>query len=133
MKSPVKNWSDAKWRSWVVSLLRRGTMKFPPRNEALRAAKTEKKINEKTGRIAQHYQCAGCLQEFPAKGVVADHILPVVDTVRGFVDWNTYIERMFCPVENLQILCNNGENSCHHKKTKQERECRKNGKCGTSS
>ena len=126
MKSPVKNWSDAKWRSWVVSLLRRGTMKFPPRNEALRAAKTEKKINEKTGRIAQHYQCAGCLQEFPAKGVVADHILPVVDTVRGFVDWNTYIERMFCAIDKWQIICR----SCHDVKSAQERKDRK---CGISS
>ena len=130
MKSPVKNWSDAKWRSWVVSLLRRGTMKFPPRNEALRAAKTEKKINEKTGRMAQHYRCAICLGEFPAKGVCIDHVQSVVDPNGSFVDWNTYIERMFCPVENLQVLCNNGENSCHHKKTKQERKDRK---CGTSS
>ena len=126
MKSPVKNWSDAKWRSWVVSLLRRGTMKFPPRNEALRAAKTEKKINEKTGRMAQHYRCAGCLQEFTAKGVVADHILPVVDTVRGFVDWNTYIERMFCAIDKWQIICR----SCHDVKSAQERKDRK---CGTSS
>lgn len=128
MKSPIPEWSDARWRSWVVSLLRRGTMKFPPRNEALRAAKTGKKINEKTGRMAQHYQCAGCLQEFPAKGVVADHISPVIEPEVGFIDWNTYIVRMFCSVENLQVLCNNGENSCHHKKTKQEREWRKNGK-----
>lgn len=121
MKSPVKNWTDAKWRSWVVSLLRRGTMKFPPRNEALRAAKTEKKINEKTGRMAQHYRCAECLQEFPAKGVCADHIQPVIDPNGSFVDWNTYIERMFCPVENLQILCF----ACHDLKSSAERIKRK--------
>ena len=126
IKSPVKNWTDAKWRSWVVSLLRRGTMRFPPRNEALRAAKTEKKINEKTGRMAQHYQCAGCLQEFPAKGVVADHISPVIEPGVGFIDWNTYIVRMFCSVENLQVLCS----TCHDVKSAQERKDRK---CGTSS
>ena len=121
MKSPVKDWTDAKWRSWVVSLLRRGTMKFPPRNEALRAAKTEKKINEKTGRMAQHYKCAECLQEFPAKGVVVDHIQPVIDPNGSFVDWNTYIERMFCSVENLQILCS----ACHDIKSSNEKQQRK--------
>lgn len=125
MKSPVKNWTDAKWRSWVVSLLRRGSMRFPPRNEALRAAKTEKKINEKTGRMAQHYRCAECLQEFPAKEVQVNHIDPVIGD-SGFIDWDTYIERMFCPVENLNVLCR----TCHDVKSAQERKDRK---CGTSS
>ncbi len=128
IKSPVKKWTDAKFKGWIISLLRRGTMKFPPRNECLKAAKTEKKINEKTGRMAQHFKCAGCGGECTSTNVVADHISPVVDPDVGFIDWNTYIERMFCPVDNLQVLCNNGENSCHHKKTKQEREWRKNGK-----
>ena len=119
MKSSVKNWSDAKFKGWIISLLRRGTMKFPPRNEALRAAKTEKKINEKTGRIAQHYRCAGCKEEFPAKGVQVNHIQPVVGD-SGFIDWNTYIERMFCPVEKLNVLCS----SCHDGATQQEKEKR---------
>ena len=122
--------TNSKLKSWLISGLRRMTMRYPPRNEALRAAKTEKKINEKTGRLAQHYRCAICLGEFPAKGVCIDHVQSVVDPNGSFVDWNTYIERMFCPVENLQVLCNNGENSCHHKKTKQERKDRK---CGISS
>lgn len=121
MKSPVKNWTDAKWRSWVVSLLRRGTMKFPPRNDALRAAKTEKKINEKTGRMAQHYECAYCKGQFSAKNVCVDHIQPVIDPNGSFVDWNTYIERMFCSVENLQVLCGD----CHDVKSKEERIQRK--------
>lgn len=125
MKSPIDGWSDAKWRSWVISLLRRGTMRFPPRNEALRAAKTEKKINEKTGRMAQHYACAICKSEFPAKGVVVDHIEPCVSTIDGFIDWNTYIERMFCPIENFQVACEN----CHTNiKTKLEKEITKETK-----
>ena len=121
MKSPIKGWSDAKWRGWIVSLLRRGTMKFPPRNEALRAAKTEKKINASSGRLAQHYRCAGCKEEFPAKGVCVDHIQPVIDPNGSFVDWNTYIERMFCPVDKLQVLCS----SCHDLKSSKERIKRK--------
>lgn len=124
MKSPIKGWTDAKWRGWIVSLLRRGTMRYPPRNDALRAAKTEKKINEKTGRLAQHYQCAMCLGEFPAKSVCVDHIQPVIDPNGSFVNWDTYIERMFCPVENLQILCS----LCHDVKTQKEKDVKKNNK-----
>lgn len=121
MKSPVKGWTDAKWKGWIVSLLRRGTMRFPNRNDALRAAKTIKKINKLTGRLAQHYRCAKCKKEFSAKGVVVDHINPVVDTNQGFVDWNTFIERMFCPIENLQVLCVD----CHNVKTAKEKGKRK--------
>ena len=92
----------------------------------LRAAKRGKKINPLTGRMAEHYECAECHQLFPLKQVCKDHILPVVDTVRGFVDWNTYIERMFCAIDKWQIICR----SCHDVKSAQERKDRK---CGTSS
>lgn len=124
MKSPVKNWTDAKWKQWVVSLLRRGTMRFPNRNFVLNAAKTGKKINPASGRLAQHYKCAKCKKEFPAKHVAIDHIQPVVDAKVGFVDWNTFIERMFCTVDNLQVLCSN----CHDIKTAKEKTQRKSNK-----
>ena len=113
--------TNSKLKSWLISGLRRMTMRYPPRNEALRAAKTEKKINEKTGRIAQHYRCAGCKEEFPAKGVCVDHTTPVIEPEVGFIDWNTYIVRMFCSVENLQVLCS----SCHDLKSSKERIKRK--------
>ena len=121
MKSPVVGWTDAKWKGWIVSLLRRGTMRFPPRNDALRAAKTEKKINTLTGRMAQHYECCSCKEQFTAKGVVVDHVEPVIPVGVGFTTWDEYIERMFCPVDNLQVLCG----TCHDVKSKEERQLRK--------
>lgn len=121
MKSPVKTWTDAKWRSWVISLLRRGTLRFPNRNEVLKEAKTDKKINAASGRMAQHYRCAECLGDFPASKVAVDHIQPVVCPQQGFQNWDTYIERMFCTKENLQVLCE----VCHTKKSFKEKEERK--------
>jgi hypothetical protein len=79
-------------------------------------AKTEKKINKKTGRLAQHYLCNGCGKEFVAKDVQADHIQPVVGE-EGFISWDVYIERMFCDKQNFQCLCTS--------KTKKERSGRK--------
>ena len=122
MKSPIAGWTDAKFKGWIISLLRRGTMRWPPRNEALAKAKTEKKINTATGRMAQHFKCAVCLQDYSAKNVVVDHIEPVVLPGIGFIDWNTYIERMFCSVENLQVLCK----TCHDIKSSTEKTQRKN-------
>lgn len=121
LKSPVGSWTDAKFKGWVISLLRRGTLRFPNRTEVLNEAKTKKKINKATGRMAQHYRCAGCKKEFPLSKVAVDHIKPVVDTNTGFVSWDEYIKRMFCPKENLQVLCD----GCHDIKSEAERGKRK--------
>ncbi len=121
LKSPVPTWTNAKFKGWIIALLRKGTMRFPPRNEALKAARTEKKINVKTGRMAQHFKCAGCGGEFTSTNVVADHIYPVVDPNKGFVNWDTYIERMFCTKDNFQCLCS----ECHDVKSAEERTQRK--------
>ncbi len=108
--------TPTKYRSWVISLLRRGTMRWPPRNECLKEAKTERRINFVTGRLAQHYRCAGCKEEFPLSQVCIDHIEPVVPA-EGFSTWDNYITRMFCPKSNLQVLCK----LCHDVKTKLEK------------
>lgn len=121
MNSPIPNWSKAKFKGWIISLLRKGTLRYPPRNEVLKEAKTEKKINPSSGRMAQHYKCAKCRQEFPLSKVYVDHVVPVVDPVIGFIDWNNYIERMFCHKENLQVLCS----VCHDAKTAIEKGRRK--------
>lgn len=113
--------SDARFKGWIISLLRKGSMRWPPYSEALNKAKTTKKKNPKTGRIAQHFKCKGCKKDFPRKEVVVDHIKPVVDTIEGFVSWDTYIERMFCSAKGLQILCG----TCHDIKSNKEREERK--------
>jgi len=121
MKSPIKSWSDAKFKGWIISLLRRGTMRWPPRNEALAKAKTEKKINTATGRMAQHYECAECKGQFTAKNIAVDHIQAVIDPYDGFIDFSVYIERMFCGVDNLQVLCKD----CHDVKSAKEKGHRK--------
>lgn len=114
-------WTEARYRSFVTSTLRAGSRKWPPKYETLNAAKTEKKINKATGRLAQHYLCAMCEQEYTQKDVQVDHIKPVIDPKKGFVSWDTYIDRMFCEGKNLQVLCK----VCHAEKTKIEKEISK--------
>jgi 5-methylcytosine-specific restriction endonuclease McrA len=116
-RASPKEWTDARRHSFIVSALRYGSRRWPPRFEVLEEAKTEKKINKATGRMAQHYLCATCCNEFSATGVQVDHIEPIVDP-QGFTTWDVYIEKMFCGKENLQVLCK----ACHALKTKLERK-----------
>lgn len=112
------NWSEGRIKSFVVSVLRAGARRWPPKYETLADACIGQKINAKSGRLAKHYLCNSCKKEFPAKDVEVDHISPVVHTVDGFLDWNEFIKRLYCDKDNLQVLCK----PCHKKKTKEERK-----------
>nr|BDD47185.1 hypothetical protein 3 [bacterium] len=110
-------WTEARFRSFITSQLRKATYKWPPKNEALRRAKIKRGV----------YRCNACKQEVPTsvkekgkrkQNVFVDHINPVIDPKKGFTTWDTFIERLFCEIENFQVLCR----KCHDEKTKGERE-----------
>lgn len=78
-----------------------------------------KKDGTRTKIDGREHLCAECKQwKRSSKGNKAsiDHIDPVVDPKVGFVDLNTYFQRMWVPKSKLQKLC--GE--CHQKKTNAE-------------
>ena len=123
-KKPVEKpradgqWTESRFNSFIKSALRKASIKWPPKYQVKKEAEVGKKINKSTGRIAMHYCCAGCSDHFPNSYVSVDHILPVVDPTTGFVSWDDVIERMFCEIDGLQVLCKD----CHDEKTKQEKE-----------
>lgn len=98
-------------QTWMIGVLRRASLRWLPINN------TRKKARVSRGK----YLCAGFKREphVVAKSVnkknnvFVDHINPV----GKFIDWNTFIEKLFCGEENLQVLCL----ECHKKKTKQEK------------
>lgn len=114
-------WSEGRIKSFITSTLRGGLRRWPPKWETLKEAKVGKKINEKSGRLAEHYKCASCKKEYVSKDVEVDHIKPVVCPKKGFVSWDEFIKRLYCPKENLQCLCK----KCHKEKTNQEKLKRK--------
>lgn len=103
--------------------------RWPAKWEALEAACVGSLTNPKTGRKAKHYKCAMCGNIFVAKDVEVDHVLPVVDPVVGFVSWDEFIKRLYCPKENLQVL----DKECHKLKTASERIARKTSQKPPSS
>jgi 5-methylcytosine-specific restriction endonuclease McrA len=58
------------------------------------------------------YLCAVCNDIFARKQIQVDHII----AVGRFIDFNTYIERLFCESSGLRVLCID----CHKKKTKKD-------------
>lgn len=110
-------WTESRYQSFVKSVLRSGSRKWPPKFEALNAAKRGKQVNVKTGWLAEHYECAECHKRFPAKDIQVDHVVPVVP-VTGFETWDNVIENLFCEADNLQVLCK----PCHKLKSQKERQ-----------
>ena len=62
------------------------------------------------------YQCNVCSKWFPEKKINIDHIIPA-GSLRNANDLPGFVERLFCEVDNLQVLCQ----GCHDIKTKQEK------------
>lgn len=124
MKNRLYNdgeWTEARYRAFVISALRAYMKRFPPKWKALKAAMVGKKVNKHSGRMAEHYLCASCGDFFIARDVQVDHIDPVISPSDGFQDWWTFISRLYCEADNLQVLCK----PCHKDKTNKERKERK--------
>src|SRR5882672_2578252 len=105
-------WTEARWRSFVTSALRSASRRWPPKYEAIKEAYVSTRINKKSGRKAKHYRCAICGETFPQTQIQVDHIVPLG---KG-LDWNQFIEALYCEKENLQTVCK----PCHKIKTKKE-------------
>lgn len=108
-------WTEAKYFGFIRNALRNANKRYPPRFEAL--AKAKHKVD--WGRIKTAYKCAKCKQLFSAKEVEVDHIVPA-GSLKCYADLPSFVERMFCEVDGLQVLCK----SCHKDKTAAERKAR---------
>ena len=116
-------WTESRFNGFIVSALRAASQRWGPKNQCIRDARVSRGL----------YKCDGCGNIVPAtlpppegkknriKNIVADHINPVVDPAVGFVDWGTYIARMFVERDGYQALCH----ECHTKKSAEERRIAK--------
>lgn len=109
-------WTEARFHSFIKSLLRQGTRRWAPIQEVKKEARTKRGF----------YRCAGCGEEVPAtiiidgkrvNNAVVDHRDPIISPEEGFVSWDETIERMFCEKDNLDLLCH----ACHTEKSLGER------------
>lgn len=107
--------------SAIRSALRRAFSRSPVVREVMLAVRRERPWKRKNGSIAAkprvEYQCSLCSNWHMGKDIQVDHATPVVNPTIGFVDWNTFIYRLFCDKSNLTVLCKD----CHHQKTNSEK------------
>ena len=61
-------------------------------------------------------ECQVCGAWVSSSKINVDHIVPVVSVDEGFIDWNTFVSRLFCNKNNLQRICS----TCHDNKTHKE-------------
>jgi 5-methylcytosine-specific restriction endonuclease McrA len=105
---------DPKFRSFLISHLRRASRFWKPWADVLKNAR----------KARNQYECAECKGLFPSKLMKRDHIKPVIP-VEGFDNWDNTISRIFVSIEGWQALCK----PCHDIKTKIEnaerRACKK--------
>lgn len=82
-----------------------------------------RKYNGTNKRQKFEYQCNICKEYFPDKHINVDHIQPA-GALNCSQDLPGFVERLFCGIENLQVLCE----SCHNDKTKEEKKTKRDGK-----
>ncbi len=79
----------------IISVLRNLWLKSPNRAEA-----------KKSCRVSRgNYQCSKCSMLFKDKEIQIHHIHPM----GTFTTWDDYIEKLFCPYNELMPLCK----ACH--------------------
>lgn len=111
-------WTEARFRSFIKSALRGA--RWPQKYACIRKAYVKDGVNPKTGRKCRLHTCERCAGLFPQNMMQADHIIPVVGP-EGFVDWNTYIDRLYVEADGFRALCK----PCHKAITKQQNQERK--------
>lgn len=98
-------------RKFLIPKLRSASYRWSPRSEAIKKARKARGV----------YECAICKSDLKNGEYVLDHKDPVVDMRTGWVDFNTFIDRMFCSIDGFQLICK----PCHEIKTGTEVQIRK--------
>jgi 5-methylcytosine-specific restriction endonuclease McrA len=98
----------------ILNVLRYGTITWHVRTQCLNRNRVQKQIGvtlKGKPKLKYFYYCDKCKKEFKdSSSLEVDHITEI-GSFNG--DFNTYIKRMYCPIDNLQSLCV----SCHLVKT----------------
>ncbi len=107
---------NPKYKAYIFGALRKCWRWTKERREVLNDSKVTGKVDK--------FRCSECNKTRERKFVHVDHVFPVVDPLKGFEGFDTYISRLYCDKTGLQILCS----SCHSAKTKAENKLRRETK-----
>jgi len=126
---------DKKFTNRIKNAIRRLSWSWEPYTKVKNAAKVDKALHEcclcfkycyggKSEKNLTILKEKYKLKEVAMEKIYIDHIDPVESVEDGYVDLNTFAERLFCGEENLQPLCK----TCHDAKSKEENAKRRTNK-----
>lgn len=145
-------WTDARFKAFIVGALRNASMRWSPKNECVKEAtkkakelilsdkKRYKEYLTSVGTVkAGLFICEECETIQPAsivppegskskkkriKNKIADHIIPIVDPIIGFAGYDEWVKRCFIERDGYACLCH----LCHQKKCSEESRIRREAK-----
>jgi 5-methylcytosine-specific restriction endonuclease McrA len=106
--------TESAFWSFIRSALRQKSRWWKPITQCKLLAKRPYKGPNKRQKF--EYQCAKCLKWYADKLINVDHICPA-GSLNCAQDLPGFVERLFCEIDNLQVLCE----ACHNVKTKTEK------------
>lgn len=107
--------TEAGMVAWVLSYLRKMTLRWKPRFDRLNAGR-EKKPLGKNGKDVWANTCEHCGKWFKLSDLVMDHVEPI-GGMRSLEDAGRWLTKALVEVDGYQRL----DKSCHDIKTKEER------------
>ena len=107
--------TEAGFWGWMRSALRKRSQVWKPIQEAKKKVRRDYKGSNT--RQKYEYQCNHCKNWFPEKQINVDHIIDAGSLTSG-KDLEGFVERLFCEIDGLQVLCE----TCHNKKTQDKRK-----------
>lgn len=110
--------SESAFFSFIRSGLRQKSQRWQPIYQAKKLAQVPYVGSDKRTRFL--YTCAICKGDFKGTETMVDHIVPC-GSLKGFDDLPAFVERLFCEVDGLRVLCK----TCHQEVTNAERIAKK--------
>lgn len=112
-----------KERGLIKGALRRVFARSDLRRQVVDAAKITGHSDLSRPRVKSWVRCAECKKPEAKSYCAVDHMIPLVplDSSLDEMTWDELIDRLWCDVKNLQLLCE----GCHDSKTKAEGKIRR--------
>lgn len=118
-----------KERNLVKAALRRVFSRSELRRKAVEKVLVKDYADPQRPRVTKWGRCAECQTMTPLYKMQVDHRDPLIPIGKGLEDlsWDEVVDRLWCPEENLQALCD----TCHRAKSSLEAKARKLAKKGS--
>lgn len=124
----MKNPSNPKEQGLIKGALRRVFSRSDLRRSIIDNAIIKGHKDPKRKAVKFWVKCEECGKMEAKSNVQVDHVLPVIAVTETLADlsWDDLVNRIWCPANNLKIICK----PCHKAKTNRENKERREYKKG---